>query len=472
MKRRLKPLYLRAVPLLAFCLLLFGTVKKANAHVKWFSEFDFAQRPLTFQEIVTPTFIALALLSFVVIGSMVVLERRINDIGWYGRINQWFIKQQPYSVTVMRFAMAALLFISWSADAVLAPELETNLLWLNWFQFFIGILLLPRRTTPIAGAGLILLYFLSMIEFGFFHLLDYLHYIGIGVYLLTSQLKDERLYGLGLPALYATVGFSLIWLGFEKLVYPGWGLYLLDQNPQLALGFPPDFFLQGAAFVEISLGYLLLIGLLERPLAAVITLVFFTTTLVFGKLEVIGHTPLHAALVVFLFNGPGFVYKPPIAIHKKLNWRIMFATVNFVVILLLFGFGYTVSAASQYENAAVEASDHSPGVLDLSDMDNVPEVTLIEVIQEAPGSYILHVEIENWQFTPEKTGESANPNEGHAHVYVDGIKVGRMYSPWLHLGDLSEGEHQVVVTLNGNDHTEFVVDGELIGAETAVTVTD
>ena len=96
--------------------------------------------------------------------------------------------------------------------------------------------------------------------------------------------------------LYATVGFSLCWVGLEKLVYPAWSLYLLEQHPQLALGFPPDFFLMGAAFVELALGYLLLIGLFGRPLALVITVVFLMTTLVFGKLEVIGHTPLHAAL--------------------------------------------------------------------------------------------------------------------------------------------------------------------------------
>ena len=38
-------------------------------------------------------------------------------------------------------------------------------------------------------------------------------------------------------------------------------------------------------------------------LALLITLVFFATTLVFGKLEVIGHTMLHAALIVFLIEG-------------------------------------------------------------------------------------------------------------------------------------------------------------------------
>ena len=37
---------------------------------------------------------------------------------------------------------------------------------------------------------------------------------------------------------------------------------VLSQNPALAMGFPLEFFLVGAAFVELGLGYLLIIGLL------------------------------------------------------------------------------------------------------------------------------------------------------------------------------------------------------------------
>ncbi|MGB0389693.1 MAG: DoxX family membrane protein, partial [Ardenticatenaceae bacterium] len=204
-------------------------------------------------------------------------------------------------------------------------------------------------------------------------------------------------------------------------------------NPSLVLGLPPDFFLQGAAFVEISLGFLLLIGLLERPLAAIITLVFFTTTLIFGKLEVIGHTPLHAALIVFLFSGAGTVYKPPMAIHKQLTWRVAFAAVNFVLIVALFAVVYSWSAHRQYEIALSHAQNgtHGMKMVDLTDAETIPKFTTIEVQKESPTSYNLHVEIENWSFTPELVGQETINNQGHAHVFVDGLKVGRMYGNWF-----------------------------------------
>ncbi|HEX6041646.1 MAG TPA: hypothetical protein VFZ20_26575, partial [Longimicrobium sp.] len=130
-----------------------------------------------------------------------------------------------------------------------------------------------------------------------------------------------------------------------------WALYVLDQHPQLALGFDVRFFLLGAAFVEFSLGYLLIINLLQRPLALVITLVFFTTTLVFGKLEVIGHTPIHAALVVFLLEGQGSVYRPPITFHKRMGLRTAFAAVNFAVLLAILLPLYAAAARAQMRTA-------------------------------------------------------------------------------------------------------------------------
>ncbi|MEX0608833.1 MAG: DoxX family membrane protein [Balneolaceae bacterium] len=454
-------------------LILFPAV--SFGHVKWFTGFSFLDKPLSIPEVANPIYIGLVILSVVVISLMVFADRRINDLSWYRRINDWLSDKQKYSLIVMRVAMAAVLLISWANDTILTPELISSFDWLTWLQFVLAIMLLFPKSTMYAGAGLLFVYVIAMFEFGFFHMLDYLHFVGIGLYLLTHRSENEKIRGIGLPALYITIGFSLIWLGYEKLFYPSWGLYLLEQNPQLALGLPQDFFLQAAAFVEISLGYLLIIGLLERPLAAIITLVFFMTTLVFGKLEVIGHTPLHAALLVFLFNGTGTTYSPPIAFHKKMFLRVSFAAVNFVLLIALFLAAYSYSAQQQYETAMAEGQTeegtiHGTKMMDITGEGEIPEFTIIEVLKEYEGSYNLHVEIENWEFTPELLGSETVRNEGHAHVYIDGIKHGRMYTNWYHLGELPAGEHRVSVILNGNDHTQFVVVENVVGAEITVVV--
>ncbi|MEM1202597.1 MAG: DoxX family membrane protein [Acidobacteriota bacterium] len=445
---------------------------EASAHVKWFSDFDYATPPLRIAEVASPTFFSLlAVGTFVMVG-LVFVDRRLGDSPWFQVVSDWLGNRQGASLSVMRLAMSALLLLSWSSDAVLAPELGSDSPWLVWLQFVVALSLLFLRGVALGGVGIALIFLGAVVEFGLFHMLDYLHYLGISVYLISSRSKRNNLRALGLPALYASMGFSLVWLGYEKLFYPSWALYLLEQTPQLALGFPPDFFLQAAAFVEIGLGFLLLIGLLERPLAAVITLVFFATTLVFGKVEVIGHTPLHAALVVFLLNGAGTLYKPPIAIHKKLALRCTFAGVNFVVITVLIGLAYSWSAHRQFEDAAAATERHSVGAIALDDSPSPPSFTSLEVVEEAPGHFDLHVGIDNWTFTPEKNGQASIANEGHGHVFVDGRKVGRLYGPWFHLGALEPGSHHVEVTLNGSDHSDFTLGGEVIRGEVTVEVQD
>ena len=305
------------------------------AHVKWFSEFTYADRPLTIGEAVTPLVIALAILSAVVIACMVPLERAMARSVPYMRLNTWLEARRHESLAVLRVAAGASLLLAWQAGNLLVPELKTANGVLGWSQFGIVLLLLFPATVPAAGVGILALYAIGIAHFGTFHMLDYLVYVGVGVALIVMRSPRDQVSGIGIPALYLTLGFSLCWVALEKIIYPQWGLYVLQQHPQLAMGLDLRFFLVGAAFVELSLGYLLIIGLLERPMALTITLVFFTTTMIFGKTEVIGHTLIHGALIVFLLEGPGRVYKAPVRLHLKTSLRAAFAGVNFVLLVVL-----------------------------------------------------------------------------------------------------------------------------------------
>lgn len=451
-----------------FIVCLFAMQTAAFAHVKWFSDFSFTDQPLHLSEAVNTTFILLALLSMVVIGMMVYLDRRMMQATWYKRTNNWLKSQSKHSLTVIRVAAGAVLLLSWQADAMLVPELSIASAWVGWFQFILAFLLLFRETVPLAGLGLIALYTFGIYEFGIFHMLDYPMYAGVGYYLLVIDSSNERIRGTALPALYLTVGFSLCWVALEKIIYPQWGLYVLQQHPQLTMGFDPDFFLIGAAFVEFSLGYLLIICLLQRPLALVITLVFFTTTLFFGKVEVIGHTLIHGALIVFLFEGPGTIYNAPVTFHKNLKLRTAFTSVNFGLLLAILLTAYTFSAWEQYEEYEPVASDHS-GIVEIADTTAVPSVD-INVQQDKLTGWNLHVEVDNFKFTPEKFGEAHAPGEGHAHLFIDGVKRARIYSPWFHIGPLLPGTHTLVVTINANNHDVYSRDGSVIADTAHITV--
>lgn len=102
--------------------------------------------------------------------------------------------------------------------------------------------------------------------------------------------------------------------------------------------------------------------------------------------------------------------------------------------------------------------------------DEAPSVSL--EVEEDPmmkGHYNLHIQTENFEFAPENVSSDFVMGEGHAHVFVDDVKISRSYNEWHHLPRLKPGEHTIKVTLNTNDHQEYAVDGESIMARETVT---
>lgn len=102
---------------------------------------------------------------------------------------------------------------------------------------------------------------------------------------------------------------------------------------------------------------------------------------------------------------------------------------------------------------------------------DVPAPTLAIMVNADPmAGHKLHVMVENFAFSPQNASGADVPGEGHAHVYVNGEKLGRLYGEWYHIDALPKGEHEVHVTLNSNNHQPLSVNGELIEASTTVTV--
>jgi hypothetical protein len=404
-------------------------------HVKWFAKFSFADKPNSAYDVLTPLFFGLAALSMIVSAALVPVDAWLQRNGTFKKLEGWLEARKGDSTLVMRIAMGATLLLSWQADSLLAPGLQIEAFGalgpvLGWAQFVLALLLIFTATTPIAGVGIGLLWLICVFQFGPFYMLDYTHNLGIAVFLTLSNVGDLKTRALRLPFLYVTVGFSLIWLGLEKLIYPDWGLYVLQENPQLALGLPLDFFLKSAAFIELSLGYLLIICLFERPLALVITLVFFTTTLVFGKVEVVGHTSLHAALIIFLLNGPGTVYRAPITFHDRLPLRAAFGAVNFIVVVGVLMMLYLGGAWNQYQNALAAL----PGV----------------EVSAAPGLRV-------WQDGATLRAR-ADGHQGGLQVFVDGAYAGPVVDGAFDLSGL-RGPHRVVVALTTVDERFVKYDG-------------
>ena len=112
--------------------------------------------------------------------------------------------------------------------------------------------------------------------------------------------------------------------------------------------------------------------------------------------------------------------------------------------------------------------DHSR-VVEIADGDAVPTLA-VEVLKDPKSGWNLRVDVTDFDFAPERVSTDHVPGEGHAHVYVDGEKISRIYDRWFHLGELAPGKHEVRVELSANDHSPLAVDGSKIEQTVAVEV--
>ena len=98
-----------------------------------------------------------------------------------------------------------------------------------------------------------------------------------------------------------------------------------------------------------------------------------------------------------------------------------------------------------------------------------PPTVSIAVAPEADG-YRIEAAVENFTFSEVLMDGDHVPGTGHGHLYVGGIKIGRMLSPTAFLGKLPPGAHEVRVALFSNNHRAYALDGQAIEATATIEV--
>ena len=131
----------------------------------------------------------------------------------------------------------------------------------------------------------------------------------------------------------------------------------------------------------------------------------------------------------------------------------------------VFGDGGTESGDSAGDH------HHAPGVPD-EVVSETPISLTVAAEADAEGSIDVHIETEGFRFARELVDQDHTPGTGHAHIYMDGEKLGRVFESEYRIADAPPGEHEVRVTLNTNDHSELVYNGKKLSATVTVNVPD
>ena len=153
-------------------------------------------------------------------------------------------------------------------------------------------------------------------------------------------------------------------------------------------------------------------------------------------------------------------------------------TLAMLIIGLVFGggIGFVLAAANGVtldghnhatDHVMPKGMDHSAQThgapISLEKTDTSPVLTL-EALEDPVSGWNLNIQTKHFQFSPANSGLSHVEGQGHAHVYIDGVKWGRVYGSWVHLDIAPDGPVEVKVTLNSNDHRPLHVEDQPLAA--------
>ena len=294
------------------------------AHTRWFAHGEIP--PFATTEPTSTYFWIWAIIAALIIGVALYVERK-------GFFQLSFLHPRPdhaFERAAATFSMVAGAFflIAGTHGYLFSPNLTVESGIPPTFivlQMVIGAAFLVGIYARVAAIALSLLWLASFLTAGWLSILENLWVLSTAlfVFIMGSDYFSlvphkvlasvtRRFHDFALPILRIGTGTTLFILGFsEKILHPEFGISFLSQyhwNFMQLLGFEwySDYlFTLSAGAVESLLGLVFILGVVTR-LNALVVAVFFTTPLfILGPVELAGHLPHFAAVVLLLLFGGG-----------------------------------------------------------------------------------------------------------------------------------------------------------------------
>ncbi len=298
----------------------FLSVGKVSAHVKWFAEEVVPVRPYEITDFPV-LFSILVVVVLVLIGRY--LDRKLTLPHWFHNSIQ---KVAPWvlSLASIGFGLSFLIFsyygFIFAPNLIVVGEFGKILLGL---QTIAGAMILFGFYERVGGLLLIVLFGLSIKNYGAYEMMDTLEMLGFAFYAMIIgrpkwHIKESHffsrilhpLHPYGVSLLRIGTGINLMILGFsEKILSPSLTQDFLskyDWNFMQNIGFTwfTDYwFAYSAGVAEFLFGLFFLLGLVTRISIVALAVFLVTTLALLGPIELIGHLPhFSIACVLFIFG--------------------------------------------------------------------------------------------------------------------------------------------------------------------------
>ena len=335
---------------LSFVALLFiYFTESAEAHVKWFVEFDIAEQPLPISEVIDKTFVYMFIVSVIACYIFFLVDRYIYEEGYFAEFDKKLKLFDGLANAIMR-ASAGIFFLSlflwwymgFGDSFFITPELQTHSSAIPWIHLLIAACMILPSTTFVGGIGVFFLWFAGVSEYGIYHMLDYPIFLGIAYYLTTSNIKSKAWVKSAFVVLFACTGITLIWASVEKFAYADWTDPIFEKAPHMLMGLSSEMFMKLSGFMEFFVTFILLgaVSVVGRLISLALMSIFVLAVAEFGVVDAIGHLMIVAILFVLIVRGPTSAREMLVLRDKSLFTEAYFMTglyyLAFVTIILLY----------------------------------------------------------------------------------------------------------------------------------------
>ncbi len=99
-----------------------------------------------------------------------------------------------------------------------------------------------------------------------------------------------------------------------------------------------------------------------------------------------------------------------------------------------------------------------------------PRPTISTLVTPEGEGWAIDLETGDFTFSKDAVDGAHEPGIGHGHLYLNGLKLQRVFGTKVTIGALPKGKYELRVTLNTNDHRAFRVDGQKVMATAKVNV--
>lgn len=134
-----------------------------------------------------------------------------------------------------------------------------------------------------------------------------------------------------------------------------------------------------------------------------------------------------------------------------------------IPVLLTFSDGM---ARTKARFAGPDADPHAGHTM----MTDAEDMSLSVAAEPDGDGWMLRIDAPGLAFSESAADGEHVPGQGHGHLYLNGLKLQRIYAPEVRIGPLPPGAYDATVSLNANDHRAYAIDGQPLEATTRIEV--